>query len=300
MKKGQDWFIKAVKTINEHHPEILVSIPIDGSDERALSILPVSMVKYVSRTLDNVFLSDATQHEKFSKDPYMIRYQPKSILCAPLRWGKIISGIIYLENALLANAFTPERITLLQLFSAQISISLENAKLYEDLGHRVAQRTRELEESLELLRNTQEHLIQSEKMAALGGLVAGVAHEINTPLGVSVTAVSFLDEKSMKFLEKSGAGEVTPSEMEKYITEITDATKMIYKNVLRAADLIKSFKNMAVDQFTESLRRFKIKEYIEEILFSLRPKLKETLHIIEVNCSEDLEVYSFPAYIHKS
>ncbi len=170
----------------------------------------------------------------------------------------------------------------------------EIRKWTEELEKRVAERTAQLEQSLINLKNAQEQLVQSEKMAALGGLVAGVAHEINTPVGVSVTAISFMDEKNEALLKKFEAGSLTVAEMEKYLKEISEATKMVYKNLMRAAELIQSFKQVAVDQSSETKRKFNFKQYIDEVLLSLRPKLKKTSHDVTVQCPPDLEVVSFP------
>jgi PAS domain S-box-containing protein len=153
---------------------------------------------------------------------------------------------------------------------------------------------RALQESLEFIKRTQQHLVESEKMASLGGLVAGVAHEINTPVGVGVTASSFLEDKTKVFSEKVKNGDLKRSDLEKYLGVATEASSIIHKNLNRAADLIRSFKQVAVDQSGEVKRTFKLKQYIDELFISLRPKLKRTSHQVQIHCPDDLAIDSFP------
>jgi len=120
---------------------------------------------------------------KFTNDPYIQAHQTQSVLCAPLLNQGQLSGIVYLENNLATDAFTPDRLEVLQLLSGQAAIAIDNARLYNTLEQNVAARTQELKNTLDSLKATQDELIQSEKMAALGQLIAGIAHEINTPLG---------------------------------------------------------------------------------------------------------------------
>jgi len=153
---------------------------------------------------------------------------------------------------------------------------------------------KELKISLETLELTRDQLVQSEKMAALGELVAGVAHEINTPVGVGVTAASFLDAKTREFHGMYKAGELKRSELENYLTTVEEVSNSILINMERAAELISSFKQVAVDQSSENRRRFNLKEYMDEILLSLRPRYKKTSHVIQVACEPDIELNSFP------
>jgi len=192
LKEGKELYIKSfgsLETIEVHSSE---KVPVWDSNS-----LPLSIVNYVSRTKKSIILENAIISDVFGMDIYVINNNTKSVLCAPVIDKGNLKGIIYLENSLLEGAFTEDRLNLLNVIASQMSISIENAKLYSNLlkreeelekyrGHLeelVDERTKELSEALDNLRKTQNQLIDSEKMAALGQLVAGIAHEINTPLG---------------------------------------------------------------------------------------------------------------------
>ena len=177
----------------------------------------------------------------------------------------------------------------------------EVRRLNTELEHLVEERTQQyvetnqsLQESLENLKLTQNQLVQSEKMASLGNLVAGVAHEINTPLGVSVTAASFLEDKTHRVTKSQSENTLSNDDLDKYLEITTEATSMISTNLNRAADLINSFKQVAVDRSSKKRRRFNFAENIDELLTSLKPHIKRTNHLITVNCSEELIIDNYP------
>ena len=177
----------------------------------------------------------------------------------------------------------------------------EVCNLNEFLEERVESRTRELAaankeltEAMERLSQAQDQLIQSEKMASLGALVAGVAHEINTPVGIGVTAASHLEDKTKAMLESFHAGELKRINLEQYLGTCDDSTRMILTNLRRASDLIRSFKQVAVDRSTEERRVFRLREYVEQVLLSLRPYLKKTAITVDLDCDPELELDSYP------
>ncbi|MEC4983866.1 MAG: AAA family ATPase, partial [Oscillatoria sp. PMC 1076.18] len=151
--------------------------------------VPVSVIKYVERSRENVVLNNAAVEGQFIDDAYISHQKLKSLLCTPIvNAGKLI-GILYLENNLTVGAFTANRLQVLQVLSSQAAISLENALLYANLEEKVAERTQEikqknrrLSETLKELQRTQTQLIQTEKMSSLGQMVAGLAHELNNPV----------------------------------------------------------------------------------------------------------------------
>lgn len=154
-----------------------------------------------------------------------------------------------------------------------------------------------LEESLEKLHRTQKEMIQSAKMAALGDLVAGVAHEVNTPIGVSVTAASFLAERTRQLRELYEKGEMKRSDLEKYLSLAEESSGSVLSNLERAAELVQSFKKVAADQSSEEKRVFGMKNYLEQILLSLRPQFKRTPHQVSMDCPDDLILDSYPGAI---
>ncbi|AKU23945.1 ATP-binding protein [Massilia sp. MB5] len=161
----------------------------------------------------------------------------------------------------------------------------------EDEARRAAQETAH---ALDDLRRTQESLLQAERLASLGGLVAGVAHEINTPVGIALTSASVLRDATEQVRQSVEAGVVKKSDILKYIDTAGESTTLVMNNCYRAAHLIHSFKQIAVDQVSEARRRFELQEYIGEVVASLQPKLKKSHINVSIECPADIVLDSYP------
>ena len=140
----------------------------------------------------------------------------------------------------------------------------------------------------------QERLVGTEKMAALGGLVAGITHDINTPIGIGVTATSFLQERLTQLENAYNEKTLSPKALEEFINEAKQSTSLLTTNLDRASELIVSFKQIAVDQASEAIRTINFKEYLNEVIRSLNPNLKKTFHSINLDCPDDL-ILNLPA-----
>lgn len=147
------------------------------------------IIRYVARTREPVLLDDAAKKGGFTRSPYVVQRQTKSVLCIPILSHGRLLAIVYLENNLTEGAFTPERLEVLRMLSSQMATSIENALLYRDIEQRVAERTSELQKrnaelhkAISDLRTAQTQLVYSEKIASLGRLTMGIAHELRNPL----------------------------------------------------------------------------------------------------------------------
>lgn len=152
----------------------------------------------------------------------------------------------------------------------------------------------ELENYVNDLNTAQERLVSSEKMAALGGLVAGITHDVNTPIGIGVTATSFLDERLQKIEAAYQNKTLSPKELEEFINDARQSTQLLASNLSRASELVASFKQVAVDQASDAVRTINLKQYLEEVVRSLQPKYKNTQHKINIQCQDNI-ILNLPA-----
>ena len=144
------------------------------------------------------------------------------------------------------------------------------------------------------LQDTQKQLVQSEKMASLGGMVAGVAHEINTPVGMALTAITSLEQETKNLKMSYDDEDMSEEDFEDYLEHSLTLNKSIHINLNKAATLVRSFKQVAVDQSSDQSREFKFGKYVGEIMQSLNSKLKRTHIKIKVDVDKDLSIYSNP------
>jgi len=157
--------------------------------------------------------------------------------------------------------------------------------------------TRKLSHALKNLEISQNQLVESQKMAALGSLVAGVAHEINTPIGICVTASSHFNE-SVSFLDqKFQENTMTKNTLRKFIDESSQLSILIQNNLNKAAELILSFKRVSVEQSSEQLHNLRIKETLLDIVTSSKPKFKHYDVEFIINCPDDTVLKSYPGIV---
>jgi len=223
------------------------------------------------------------------QDDYFYSGMWEKILSGKVWHGELINkrkdGKLYSEEQIITPVIGKGK-TISNFIVTKVNIS-KRKQMEEDLR----QMNDELEE---LVKKRTDQLVESEKMAALGELVAGIAHEINNPIGISYTAVSYLRDQSRMLVSASNNNQLTKLGFTKYLEEIDQLTASLEINVRRAADLISSFKQIAVDQSSEGKREFFVKEYFEEIIVSLKPQLSNKEINISLTCPEMLAISSYP------
>ncbi len=218
-------------------------------------------------------------------------------------------GALYLAMLLMIVGFT--RYTLRQIRkreSVEQQLSLVNREraaaeerleeLNRSLEHRVEEQTAQLKNSLETLKDEQDELILSEKMASLGGLVAGVAHEINTPLGVCVTEISFLEYQIENMQSLYEDNRITRSDFNKFLNTASEGARGIAVSLRHAANLVQNFKQVAVDHSGDTLARFRLGTHLAEVVAGLESGFDGLFHgdshAITFISREDPELNSYP------
>jgi predicted ATPase/signal transduction histidine kinase/tRNA A-37 threonylcarbamoyl transferase component Bud32 len=313
LTEGEELYLEGEAYAKNEEVSVLQHTPV-------LKVRDISqlIINYVLRISETVVINDASVEQNFSGDDYIIANKPKSIFCMPLIYQNRISGILYLENNIAIGAFTPERLKMLEMLTGEIIMSIENAKLYRNLQEynrtleeKVKIRTEEISqkneqlnlqkeelgETLKNLRLSQFQLLQSEKMASLGQLVAGIAHEINNPVTFISAGIDSLKTNIDEILQvldlyhkvTPGTAGVRLPEIEKLkekieygqaLSEVRNLLDIIKTGTERTTEIIKglrSFSRMEED----ILKVADIHENLNTALILLRNKYRDRITIVK-------------------
>src|SRR5450830_2117155 len=219
---------------------------------------------------------------------------------APMLLGEQAYGVIIVQSYDNSVLYTQADLDILAFMASHVAVAL--ARMQSDRAiHRAKASLEEqnaaLNSALTRLQEAQSELVRQEKLASLGRLVAGVAHEINTPLGICVTATSHLVQELKLTREELAADTMTAESLGMFLDIVDQSLRILTTNTQRAAALVRSFKQVAVDQSSDDLRSFNLNTYIHEVLLSLQPKLKGRPVKVAVQCEPDINMESFPGAV---
>lgn len=225
------------------------------------------------------------------------REKEKTVVLLPLYYDMEYYGYMVLHNNAISGWFF-EAIHRQLCSALKVILMVEQmAKMNAALDDTLVQydkTNRQLVIAMDEIQKAQAYLVETEKMAALGTLVAGIAHEINTPVGVCISAITHLSDNQKTVKDLYTKNQLRKKDYEEFMDTTQEACAIIEGNLLRAADLIRSFKEVATDQSTDNHRRYILNEYLRQILLSFQPRLKKTKIHVEIVCDVDMELYGNP------
>lgn len=220
-------------------------------------------------------------------------------LVVPLRYLTDTVAVLTLQRRF--RRFSRQEQLLMEELAPFYAVFIKNILHREDLEETVAQKTaelkrknRELTATIQRLNETREQLITSEKMASLGKLVAGVAHEINTPVGSSLTGITHLSSQTAAIAALLESDELSREELDEYLHESRESGRLIEQELRRASQLIRSFKQVSADRSSQMRRIFDVKDYLQDIVLSMRNLLKKRRVQLILDCPGGIILDSYP------
>lgn len=251
------------------------------------------------------------QHTWQLYEHYLSSHGIEALLCQPLLLHGQLAGVMMFEHRKRQHNWSADELLYASQLAtiatrtianidrqhflediAKLNVALrESNELLED---RVKARTTELENANQELAQAMNHLVQSEKIAALGNLVAGLAHELNTPLGINLVSATTLEEKHRELSEAMTSGTLKKTMLESYLHEAGDALQLIVRNSRRASDMMNNFKQVAVDTSSNQRRHFDLRATVEEVLWTLSPQYKKRPITFRIDIPAGLGIDSYP------
>ncbi|QJQ06489.1 GAF domain-containing protein [Undibacterium piscinae] len=292
--------------IARFHPEsneISIQYFVDEKDsvpETKKFPMGVGLSSYVIKTrqaqlIDQARLQHLTGNGEIQQT--LGNLEMSSWMGAPMLAHEQIYGAIVIQSYDPQVIYTEADLNLLAFVANHVATSI--AKFDADYSLRIAkndleQQNSALNQTMQDLQQAQSELVRQEKMASLGGLVAGIAHEINTPLGICVTATSHLAEELKLIRQELTDKTLNEQSLLDFLDVLEQALRILESNTQRAATLVRSFKQVAVDQSSDELREFDLRNYLDEILQSLQPKFKGKRIEITLDCAAGITVKTYP------
>ncbi len=270
----------------------------EGRLQGSLSAFVVAAGR-VLRGSSSELLQQAGHHDRMAEQ----LYGPEAVdwLGVPMMVGKEAMGVLVVQSYDASVRFTDEDPSLLSMVADTMAAALHRRRLRQALERTVAERTAQLEQSNQALQQTvsaleraMSGLVQAEKLASLGSMVAGISHELNTPIGNALTVSSALQERFERMAVELESGKVSRSGLGEFVTGGTEMSALVVRATQRAVELITSFKQVAVDQTSAQRRNFGLHQVVDDILTALGSKLgRPDVHIHNA-ISADLVCDSYP------
>lgn len=223
--------------------------------------------------------------QSYPLDTTLVDMHVESYIGVPMisSQGETLGVLVALDTKVMSEDTRLLALSLLSIFSARCASEIEHRQQTQALEAIIEQRSKALLEA-------QSHIMEQERLASLGGLVAGVAHEINTPIGVALTAASTLENDAKRLQACLEGPKVLRSELVELSDGLRDAANLVVSNLMRAGDLISSFKQLAVEQSIDEVFSFDLGQLIQAIMVALRPELKKHHVEVDVNVAEQIIV----------